>query len=109
MRSDVMICCSHRNRGVRVMAWAPIEELNAVVAGKTTPIEFLTTVAARSDAVALRSMRADASEGWSEWTWAQYADQVARAAAGLRHLGVTPGERVLLMMRNRPDFHWLDT
>ena len=33
---------------------------------------------------------------------------MASAAAGLRRHGVEPGQVVLLMMRNRPDFHWLD-
>ena len=36
---------------------------------------------------------------------AEYADPVARAAGGLQPLGVAPGERVVLMMRNRPEFH----
>jgi long-chain acyl-CoA synthetase len=36
------------------------------------------------------------------------AEQVAAAAAGLVANGVDPGDKVLLMMRNRPDFHWLD-
>ena len=44
----------------------------------------------------------------SEWTFAEYADHVARAAAGLRALGVEPGDRVVLMMRNIPEFHVLD-
>ncbi|MBI5090755.1 MAG: AMP-binding protein, partial [Actinobacteria bacterium] len=37
-----------------------------------------------------------------------YAARVGAAAAGLRQIGVEPGDRVLLMMRNRPDFHWFD-
>ena len=37
-----------------------------------------------------------------------YADLAARPRPGLQHYGVQAGDRVLLMMRNRPDFHWLD-
>jgi long-chain acyl-CoA synthetase len=46
--------------------------------------------------------------GWNAWTLQEFADQVAGAAAGLAGVGVGAGERVLLMMRNRPDFHWFD-
>jgi long-chain acyl-CoA synthetase len=35
-------------------------------------------------------------------------DLVAQTAAGLAHLGVGAGRPVLLMLRNRPEFHWLD-
>jgi len=46
--------------------------------------------------------------GWRSLTTAQLGEQVARVAAGLRELGVRPGERVLLMMRNIPEFHVAD-
>ena len=46
--------------------------------------------------------------GWNSWTLEEFADQVARAAAGLGGVGVGHGEQMLLMMRNRPDFHWFD-
>ncbi len=85
-----------------------IAEIDAVVAGTTAPRKFLELVAAHGDVPALHSMK-DATPGsWNSWTYAQVAAQVAKAAAGLHSLGVRPGERVLLMMRNRPDFHWLD-
>jgi long-chain acyl-CoA synthetase len=48
-------------------------------------------------------------DDWHEWTWATYADKVARAAAGLRARGVNRGDRIVLMMRNCPEFHVLDT
>src|SRR5690606_16787851 len=35
-------------------------------------------------------------------------DRVGRAAASLRRLGLGRGDRVVLMMRNRPEFHVLD-
>src|SRR5690606_24981383 len=38
----------------------------------------------------------------------QYGDAVARFAGGLRRLGVRRGDRVVLMMRNIPEFHIID-
>ena len=81
-------------------------DLDAAVAGQTIPTEFLKTVAERPDAVALRWKDGD---GWREKTWQEYAEEVARVAGGLRSLGVGHGDRVVLMMRNRPEFHILDT
>jgi long-chain acyl-CoA synthetase len=89
------------------MTWASIDEITAIVQGKTAPRSFLELVAAQPDLPALHSMAGD--QGWNVWTLSQYADNVAKAAAGLRAGGIEPGERVLLMMRNRPDFHWFDT
>ena len=36
-------------------------------------------------------------------------DRVARVAAGFRSLGLGPGDRIVLMVRNIPEFHVLDT
>src|SRR3954466_5136655 len=80
-------------------------EVLAAAEGKTVPRAFLATVADRPDATALRWRDGD---GWGEWTWAEYADRVARAAGGLKALGVVPGDRVVLMLRNIPEFHVLD-
>jgi long-chain acyl-CoA synthetase len=88
------------------MQWASIEEVDKAVAGQTIPRQFLRTVAANKDLVALRSM--DADGGWHDWAFGDYADYVARAAAGMRSLGLVAGDKVVLMMRNRPEFHALD-
>ena len=85
---------------------ASIQEIDAAVAGQTVPRRFLEVVRAHPDQVMLRSMQAPGQ--WDEWTASQYAEQVGRAAAGLRARGLEPGQRLLLMMRNRPDFHWFD-
>ena len=61
------------------MAWASIEEVDQAVAGQTVPRLFLKTVAAHGDAVALRCSN-DAG-GWNEWTFNDYRDLVAKAAA----------------------------
>ena len=80
-------------------------DVMAAVDGRTVPVAFLRAVAERGDAVALRWR---AGDGWGQWTWTQYAERVARAAAGLKALGVVPGDRVVLMLRNIPEFHALD-
>ena len=65
---------------------------------------FLTTSAAHPDAVALRS-----HETGAEITYAQARTRVGAIAAGLRDLGVEAGEPVALMLKNRPEFHLVDT
>ena len=85
---------------------ATIAEVDAAAAGRTVPRDFLGLVAANPASPALHSMRDDG--GWNVWTLQQFADQVAKAAAGLQAADVGAGEQVLLMMRNRPDFHWFD-
>jgi long-subunit acyl-CoA synthetase (AMP-forming) len=42
-------------------------------------------------------------------TWAEYAAQVRRIAAGLAALGVGRGDTVAMMLTNRPEFHLIDT
>ena len=65
---------------------------------------FQATAAAFSDQVALRT-QGDAQS----FTWGEYADRVARIAAGLAALGVERGDTVGLMLTNRPEFHFADT
>lgn len=82
------------------------EELDRAVEGQTIISRFLETVAAHPQQVGLREKQADGS--YAEWTYADYADHVAAAAAHLQSLGVGPGDRVVLMMRNVPAFHFID-
>ncbi|MEY2478382.1 MAG: long-chain acyl-CoA synthetase [Actinomycetota bacterium] len=81
-------------------------ELDEVVAGETVPTRFLRMVDQEPERVALRWRNPD--DSWGEMTWSEYAGRVARVAAGLQALGVQRGDRVLLMMRNRPEFHVAD-
>ncbi len=94
------------------------QDIDAIVAGRTIPSLFVDQVSARGDAVALR-WRPPGSPGGSggspgepaataTLTWAEYADQACRVAAGLEALGVRPGQRIVLMMRNRPEFYPAD-
>ncbi|MEM7272047.1 MAG: AMP-dependent synthetase/ligase [Actinomycetota bacterium] len=80
--------------------------IDAIVDGQTIPKEFLKTVAAHGDLVAFRWK--DAEDAWHEMTFSEYADKVARAAGGLAAQGLGHGDRVVLMIRNQPEFHVLD-
>jgi long-chain acyl-CoA synthetase len=90
------------------MAQSTVSDIDAVVAGRTVPAVFAETVAARPDAVALRWRAPGSDTASASLTWSQYAEQACRIAAGLSELGIRSGDRVLLMMRNRPEFHPAD-
>lgn len=81
-------------------------ELDAAAEGHTIATRFLETVAAHGDVVALRSKRDDGT--FQEWTYQRYAELVGSAAGWLQQQGVGPGDRVVLMMRNIPEFHVID-
>ena len=86
-----------------------IEDLTSLVAGRTAPQAFCELVAKHPDVPALHSARSGQPGDWERWTFADYADRVARAATGLSAAGLGPGQRLLLMMRNRPEMHVYDT
>ena len=81
-------------------------DIDQLVAERTVAREFVDTVTQHGDRTALRWMQPDGNLG--SITFTEMGDKAARAAAGLRSLGVVPGDRVVLMMRNIPEFHWLD-
>jgi long-chain acyl-CoA synthetase len=81
-------------------------EIDQAVAGQTVASRFLDMVKANGDRVALRWRNPD--ETWDEWTWNDYAERAARVAGGLAGLGLERGQRVVIMMRNRPEFHVAD-
>jgi long-chain acyl-CoA synthetase len=70
----------------------------------TLPQAFQETAALLPDAVAIRTVGNDVVI-----TWRQYADRVRKIAAGLAALGVERGHTVGIMLRNRPEFHLVDT
>jgi long-subunit acyl-CoA synthetase (AMP-forming) len=80
-------------------------DITARVAGQTVAGRFLDTVRAHPDAVALRWK---VGAEYRTLTFAGYADQAARVASGLAGLGVGRATRVMLLMRNRPEFHFAD-
>jgi long-subunit acyl-CoA synthetase (AMP-forming) len=65
---------------------------------------FQLTAAERRDQVALRTI----GDGTSI-TFGEYAERVRALAGGFHALGVRRGDTVGFMLRNRPEFHLLDT
>jgi long-chain acyl-CoA synthetase len=76
-------------------------------AGPTVPAWLVRNVEESGDRVAVRRLNPDGS-GLQEWTWAEVGDRAARLAAAFTRLGLGRGERVLLFLRNRPEFHVAD-
>ncbi len=72
---------------------------------ETIPGRFLATVADRGTDVALRDKIGD---DFQLTTFDEYADRATRAAAGMRALGVGHGDRVVMLMGNRSEFHVAD-
>src|SRR5262249_22464504 len=96
-------------RGIRrgsEMAMMTSTDIDRIVEGTTIASAFLKTVADHGGMVALRERGPDDQR--VEWTYNEYAEHVAGAAAGLQALGVEAGDRVVLMMRNTVAFHMLD-
>ncbi|WP_229022902.1 AMP-dependent synthetase/ligase [Actinomarinicola tropica] len=81
------------------------EELHRRVEGATIGSRFVETARSLADRTALRWKDDD---GWHEWTFSDYLDRTARVAAAYADLGVGPGDRIVLMVRNIPEFHVLD-
>ena len=89
------------------MATITKQELDRLVEGQTVASAFRDRMKQHPDAVALRWRNED--DTWSEWTWSDYADRATRVAAGLDALGLGRGQRVVLLLRNCPEFHVVDT
>jgi long-chain acyl-CoA synthetase len=81
------------------------EALTEMVEGQTIPSRFLETVCGLPDQVALRAKQGD---GWREWTYSDYSAHACALGAALGQLGIDRGDRVALLMRNRPEFHIAD-
>jgi long-chain acyl-CoA synthetase len=69
---------------------------------------FLRTTRRRPENIAVRELDGRGLSEVTSMTWTEYAGLVARAAGGLSRLGLGRGDRVVLMMRNRLEFHVAD-
>ena len=74
--------------------------------GQNLNTRFLANLEKNADVEVLRWKDADGA--WQSSTMAQLADDTARLVTGLRGLGVGPGDRIVLMLTNRPEFHAID-
>src|SRR3954454_11641019 len=69
---------------------------------RNVPDGLLRHVTDHGDDIAFRTLEGDT------WTWRDYMDRAARFAGGLQKLGVRPGDRIVLMLRNRLELHVAD-
>ena len=81
-------------------------DLDDRIVGQNIPKRFLANVAEHGSLTALRWKGGDGE--WASMTFDELAELTARLAAGLADLGVGHGDRVALMLTNRPEFHPLD-
>ncbi len=81
-------------------------DLDARIAGQNVPQRFLVNLAARADTTAVKWKTSDGS--WDSWTLTDVADKTARLVTAFKELGVGRGDRVVLMLGNRAEFHPLD-
>ena len=86
------------------MGWTN-EQIAEATQGQTVGTLFRDVVTDHGDRVALRWR---AGDSFQEMTYAAYGDGATRIATALSALGVGPGDRVVIMMRNRPEFHVAD-
>src|SRR5262249_8192651 len=91
--------------GIRSSGRRRVDNVALVPATETITGRFLATVTEHGPEVALQSKT---GEGFRRLTFDDYADQATRAAAGLAELGVDRGDRVVMLMANRPEFHVAD-
>ena len=82
-------------------------DLARQVEGQTITGWLRRNIADAPDAVAVRRLEPDGS-GLQEWSWAQLGDRSARLARAFGRLGLGRGDRALLFLRNRPEFHAVD-
>ena len=90
------------------MSTISIDEVHSAVADTSAPEMFLKLVRRHPDLPVLHSRKGDAPGSWNVWTARDYSEMVSKAVEGLRQSGLVQNERMLLMMRNRPEFHWFD-
>ncbi|MYU35743.1 AMP-binding protein [Streptomyces sp. SID8358] len=84
----------------------PDGDLPDAPADRTLPQLLAHNARAYPQLPALSWQSKDSDGGWRTSSWAEIHQQTRNLAAGYRALGVGRGDRVLLMMANRPE-HWL--
>ena len=83
------------------------QDLHERIVGQNVAKRFLQNVA-RNGNVEVLNWKTSAG-GWASKTLTEMADDTARLTAALKDLGVTRGDKVVMMIRNRQEFHALDT
>ena len=81
-------------------------DLHERIIGQNLPKRFLANVE-RNGSVEVLNWKNSAGD-WESKTLAEMADDTARLTAALKDLGVGAGDTVVMMIRNRQEFHALD-
>ena len=82
------------------------QDLHDRIQGQNLATRYLANVARNGDVEVLRWK--EASGEWKSMTLNSLTELTARLVTGLESLGVGKGDTVVLMLRNRPEFHALD-
>ena len=82
-----------------VTTTAPAPDRSGSLDGPTLPHILLARAATTPETVAMRKKHLGV---WRPYTWGEYGDRAAAVAAGLRALGVEPGDKVAIQSENRP-------
>ena len=82
------------------------EDLYERIAGKNLPQRFLANLEKNGDVEVVNWK--NSSGEWVSKTLREVADDVARLVTSLKDLGVSTGDKVVLMLRNRQEFHAID-
>ncbi|RLE17171.1 MAG: long-chain fatty acid--CoA ligase, partial [Actinobacteria bacterium] len=82
------------------------QELHDRIAGHNIPKRFLSNLA-RNGEIEVVTWK-DSNGDWTSWTLTELADVTARLTSALADIGIGEGDRVVLMLRNRAEFHPLD-
>jgi long-chain acyl-CoA synthetase len=76
------------------------------IEGQNLATRYLVNAARNNDVEVIRWKDADGA--WQSWTMAQLSETTARLVTGLEGLGVGKGDTVVIMLKNRPEFHAID-
>jgi len=88
------------------MSTVTSQDLHDRIAGQNIPKRFLANLERNGD-IEVLNWKNSAGE-WESRTLSELADDTARLVTSLKDLGVGPGDRVVMMIRNRGEFHALD-
>jgi long-chain acyl-CoA synthetase len=81
-------------------------DLHERIVGQNLPKRFLTNVE-RNGSIEVLNWKNSAGD-WESKTLTEMAEDTARLTAALKDLGVGAGDTVVMMIRNRQEFHALD-